>query len=241
MKSSELRVNSEQPEAGKGESALFTTLHSPPSTHRSPLATHHSPLTTHRGVTLLEVLLVLTLLVTLASLAWPALKRPLSNQRLRKGADAVRIAWGRARVEAMSSGRTMVFRYEVEGNRYSIQSYAGAESSPETETSEGLENVDQYGNDPAVLRGREPKLPEGITFLSSQTDEDTRAESLALDEGPSAAGVAGWSEPIVFYPDGTSSTVRIVLRSEYDRCVELSLRGLTGVVNVSDTYSGEGR
>ena len=184
---------------------------------------------------------MLTLLVALASMSWPALKRPLSNQRLRKAADTVRIAWGRARVEAMSSGRTLVFRYEVEGNRYSIQSYAGAESSPEDESSDGLENVDQYGNDPAVLRGREPKLPEDITFLSSETEEDTRADSLSLEEGPSTAGVAGWSEPILFYPDGTSSTARLILRSEYDRCVDLSLRGLTGVVHVSDPYSGEGR
>jgi Tfp pilus assembly protein FimT len=234
VKSGEWRVVSGEPEAGSGESTLLTT-------HHSPLTTHHSPLATRRAVTLLEVLLVLTLLVTLASMAWPALKRPLSNQRLRKAADAVRIAWGRARVEAMSSGRTLVFRYEVEGDRYSIQSYAGAESSPQDESSDGLEDVDQYGNDPAVLRGREPKLPEGITFVSSETDEDTRAESLALDEGPSAAGVAGWSGPILFYPDGTSSTARLILKSEYDRCVELSLRGLTGVVNVSDPFSGEGR
>ncbi len=234
MDSQELRALMGDREAGNGESA-------PIANHHLPLATGHCPLPTRRGVTLLEVLLVLTLLVTLASMAWPALKRPLSNQRLRKAADAVRIAWGRARVEAMSSGRTLVFRYEVEGDRYSIQSYAGAESPPEDESSGGIEDLDRYGNDPAVLRGREPKLPEGITFVSSETEEDTRAESLALDEGPSAAGVAGWSEPIVFYPDGTSSTVRIILKSEYDRCVELSLRGLTGVVNVSDTYSGEGR
>jgi hypothetical protein len=184
--------------------------------------------------------LVLTLLVTVASLSWPAMKRPLSNQRLRKSADVVRIAWTRARVEAMSSGRTLVFRYEVEGNRYTIQSYAGPESAPADEASGGLEQVDQYGNDAGILRGVEPKLPTRITFLSSETQEDTRAQSLALEEGPSDTGVAGWSEPILFYPDGTSSTARLVLKSEYDRCIELTLRGLTGVVHVGDPYSGEG-
>ena len=224
--------------AGSGESALLVARHSTLNPQPSTLNFRLPP---RRGVTLLEVLLVLTLLVALASMSWPALKRPLSNQRLRKAADAVRIAWGRARVEAMSSGRTLVFRYAVEGDRYSIQSYAGAEAAPSGESSNGLEDLDQYGNDRAVLRGSEPKLPEGIIFLSSETEEDTRADSLSLEEGPSTAGVAGWSEPILFYPDGTSSTARLILRSEYDRCVDLSLRGLTGVVHVSEPYSGEGR
>ena len=183
---------------------------------------------------------MLTLLVTMASLSWPAMKRPLSNQRLRKSADLIRIAWTRARVEAMSSGRTLVFRYEPEGSRYTVQSYAGPESAPADESSADSDEVDQYGSHAGVLRGVEPKLPEKITFLSSETQEDTRAQSLALEEGSSQTGVAAWSEPILFYPDGTSSTARLVLKSEYDTCIELSLRGVTGVVHVGDLYSGQG-
>ncbi|MFH1269179.1 MAG: hypothetical protein ABIK89_25910 [Planctomycetota bacterium] len=193
-----------------------------------------------RAVTLLEVLLVLCLLVALASIAWPALERPLSNQRLRKAADVVRIVWARARVEAMSSGRTLVFRYAVEGDRYSIRPHDGPEFAAGAESADGFENrIDAQGQSAAMF-GYEPKLPEGMTFLSGETDDDTRADSLALDTTSSDDGGLGWSEPILFYPDGSASTTRLVLKSQYDRCVELSLRGLTGVVTVSETFSAEG-
>ena len=40
------------------------------------------------------------------------------------------------------------------------------------------------------------------------------------------------SDPILFYPDGTTSTSRLRLHNEYGRWMELSIRGLTGVVTV---------
>jgi len=50
----------------------------------------------------------------------------------------------------------------------------------------------------------------------------------------SSQDAAGRSTPILFYPDGTTSTARLLLRNEYDRSIELSLRGLTGVARVGE-------
>ena len=203
------------------------------------LAVRPSSRRPRHAVTLVEVLLVLCLLVAIASIAWPSLERPLSNQRLRKSADLVRVLWGRARVKAMSTGETLVFRYAVEGDRYSIQSYAGPESVAEGEASGELDGSSHYENDPAFLFGAEPRLPEKVTFLSGETAAETRAESLALEEAPLDDAGLGWSEPILFYPDGSASTATVVLKNEYDRCIELSLRGLTGVVTVGEVYSAQ--
>jgi len=60
-----------------------------------------SPTTDRKATTLIEVLLVLALLVMLAAMTWPALDRPMADQRLRKAADRVRTAWVRARIDAM--------------------------------------------------------------------------------------------------------------------------------------------
>ena len=193
------------------------------------------------AVTLLEVLLVLAVLVALASITWPAMQRPLSTQRLRKAADAVRVVWARARVKAMSTGQTLVFRYSVEGDRYSIQYHAGPEFSADTASAEAQDSVTNDQDPLAFVFGREPKLPEGVIFMSGETAEDTRAGSLLLEEAPMAEAGTTWSEPILFYPDGTSSTVRLMLRNEFDRAIELSLRGLTGVVTVGEPYSAEGQ
>ena len=191
------------------------------------------------AVTLVEVLLVLCLLVAIASIAWPSLERPLSNQRLRKAADLVRVVWGRARVRAMSTGQTLVFRHSIEGDRYSIQTYAGPESVTSAESADAPADTSRYETDPAFMLGPEPRLPEKMTFVSGQTTTDARAESLTLEEAPMADGGQGWSEPILFYPDGSTSTATVVIRNEYDRCIELSLRGLTGVISVGEVYSDE--
>lgn len=192
------------------------------------------------AVTLLEVMLVLALLVVMASIAWPAMQRPLSSQRLRKSADAVRVVWARSRVKAMSTGQTLVFRYSVEGDRYNLQYHAGPEFSSDA-LSEESETFSSDTDPAAFVFGNEAKLPEGVVFMSGETTEDTRASSLVLEEPPMAEAGTTWSEPILFYPDGTSSTVRLVLRNAYDRAIELSLRGLTGVVTVGEPFSAEGQ
>ncbi len=192
-----------------------------------------------RAITLVEVLLVLCLLVVVASIAWPNMERPLSSQRLRKAADGVRMVWGRARIEAMSTGQTLVFRYSIEGDDYSVQSYAGPESVTASQSADAVEGTTNYDEDPAFMLGAEPRLPDEITFLSGETAADSRSASVAVEETGAVASGQGWSEPIYFYPDGSTSTASVVLKNEYDRCVELSLRGLTGVVTVSDAYSAE--
>src|SRR5689334_8654933 len=59
-----------------------------------------------KGVTLLEVSLVLGLLVVLAAVVWPQLDRPLASERLKRSADQLRADFTKARVAAMESGRT---------------------------------------------------------------------------------------------------------------------------------------
>ncbi len=39
----------------------------------------------------------------------------------------------------------------------------------------------------------------------------------------------GWSQPIVFQPNGRTNNAQIRLRGERDAVVDVSLRGLTGV------------
>ena len=73
------------------------------------------------GITLLEVLLVMALLVAIASMAAPALQGTLDGHRLRNSADTIRVAWTKARVEAMETGRTHLFRYQPSGSLYAVE------------------------------------------------------------------------------------------------------------------------
>ena len=190
-----------------------------------------------RGFTLLEVLLTLALLVIIAALAWPVLQRPLANQRLRKAADRVRARWVAARVDAMDSGQTYVFQYAIAGDSFSVRTYVtelAAVSVFGEESDLGVESA----ADPADRRDEE-RLPEDVVFVAGETAADSRAATVSTETDSLAPDEGAWSEPILFYPDGTTSTAGLMLQNEYGRRIELSLRGLTGVVTVGEVYSAE--
>jgi prepilin-type N-terminal cleavage/methylation domain-containing protein len=172
-----------------------------------------------KGVTLFEVLLVLAVAAVIAAMAWPALRRPLARYRLYSAADKVRTQWCQDRVEAMRSGRTYVFRYVVGGNQF--------RSGPEEGTSAAAsDGSDMIGD--GRQRG-DGTLPEGVKFLADAPALPANRQAAAPDESGDS-----WSDPILFYPDGTTSDARLLLAGDQSCAVRLMLRGLTGAPSVSD-------
>jgi type II secretory pathway pseudopilin PulG len=192
------------------------------------------------GITLLEIMLVLALLVAIGAMAMPMLNGPLENHRLRRSGDIIRAEWTRLRVRAMEKGQTYVFRYQVSGSTYMTQLWSADEDYLESSAAvSGL--VPPLADTAAGTSGsgvadaaQSKQLPENIMFVGSESLEDTRGDLLAGEpyQAPSAEGE--WSDPVFFYPDGTTSTVRLVLANQRQRSLVLTLRGLTGVVNISD-------
>jgi hypothetical protein len=82
-----------------------------------------------------------------------------------------------------------------------------------------------------------PGLPEGILFVQGQNVEDLRG--MMIESQMLTAAPAGWSQPIYFFPDGTTSTAQLVLRNELDLYVMVQVRGLTGVTTISDVMTAE--
>ncbi len=191
-------------------------------------------------MTLVEVLLTLALLVILVSITWPTLDRAFDNQRLKKAGDLVRAEWARARVKAMSSGSTHIFQYMVEGEQYATHRRTSSEIDVESSAHDAPPGFGEAVFEAPVSFGAEQNLPEGVVFSGSETLLDSRAEMILGDASQFRQEREGWSDPIFFYPDGTTSTARLQLRNERGRFLELSLRGLTGVTTVSEVFtSGE--
>jgi hypothetical protein len=187
----------------------------------------------------MEVLLVLALIGAVAVMAWPAMQRPLSNRRLRTAADDVRTEWSQARNEAMRSGQTHAFRCAPEGRRYCSGPGDGqTESLPTNDdrSSLGDSAADAPLDEPPPLDGQRI-LPGGVHFVTVEVTEDS-AEGEAEPLPPDAAG---WSEPIFFYPDGTTSDARLTIANDQGNSMELKLRGLTGTVTVGDIGAAQER
>jgi type II secretory pathway pseudopilin PulG len=217
--------------------------------------------THRRGLTLIEVLLVLCVIVMTTAMVWPALEGPLANHRLRQAADQVRTQWYAARVEAMTTDRVQVFCYTPGGRQYFVQSQIETSALVDPGTGQVVDagaagSLAQNGVMTAAGAAGIPgakafRLPEGVSFAGeggtlSGLDEADSAGGPSLDDtgiGSSAvtSDMLGQqaSEPIYFFPDGTTSNAKVTLRNKRGRSIAVSLRGLTGVVTVGSMQAGE--
>ncbi|MEE8452589.1 MAG: hypothetical protein V3R99_11765 [Thermoguttaceae bacterium] len=189
-----------------------------------------------QGFTLIEVFLTLCLLVIIASFVWPVMNKPFANQRLKKSADRIRIQWCRARIDAMDDGAVYVFRYAIEGDRYQVERRDDLMATADASLEQSVGRPGVTGTPQLIER----LLPYGVTFVAGEIEPDSRATMLGIDSDASATAsstAANWSQPIVFYPDGTTSTAKLVMKNKHGRQIRLSLRGLTGVVRVGDAGS----
>jgi Tfp pilus assembly protein FimT len=187
------------------------------------------------------MVLVLAVIVAAAAIVLPALQGPMSDQRLRKAGDIVLAQWAKARLTAMKTGKMQVFRFEQGTDRYEVQSWFDSVDPLEAPADQGEQipvtvNAAQLQRD-NVLGVPGLVLPSGVTFFMSETEMDSRMMQSGTDMQIADTGQVG-SQPIVFYPDGSTTEARLVLTNERF-FVELKLRGLTGLAKASELLTIE--
>jgi len=211
---------------------------------------------TRRGFTLLELIIVLALLAMLAAIVWPLLRNPLQRSVTQRAARQLVDDLARARLNAIETGRTMAFRYEPGGGRYSIapaDTLADGESmSARTEVQrvlEGEESGEEAGFElvvEAVLEAgvnfRDPEEAEVPDFASGSTLDAMLADEMAETEEVKPLierenimaedSDTSWTAPVFIYPTGRAENASFVLRGPDNYSVTVTLRGLTGAVNI---------
>lgn len=203
--------------------------------HRRVTSTRSAP----AAFTLLEMIVTLTVLLGLLSLVIPSARRLIANHELKDVSEQVRARVAHARINAIDHGITYQFRYEPYGQRFVVlpadQGLAEVEGpSPTTVAMTSQQFLKLAG-----------KLPEDMRFqaVSGQT---VAAETLTAEvfEGlPDAYELSqlAWSPPLLFYADGTADDGAFeIVDEDRETHTELRVRGLTGVVSVSDIIGGTG-
>ncbi|MDR0870828.1 MAG: prepilin-type N-terminal cleavage/methylation domain-containing protein [Planctomycetaceae bacterium] len=85
----------------------------------------------------------------------------------------------------------------------------------------------------------------GETETEENTAESEEVANQELRLGETAGNSSAvWSVPIFFYPDGTVSSAAVLLKNNRGNCVEIRLRGLTGIAKTTpivsaQSYTGE--
>jgi len=171
------------------------------------------------GLTLLEVLLVVAIIVALGAVAYPTLDAMYGDVRVKAAADQVRGACTEARARAIE---------DVRGYRLSVQPGSGkyrvAPHASEFWDGSGSEGMGEEVSVPAFIL--EEELTKPIVF---KIDGDFPTEG-------------EWTTIAIFNPDGTcSADVEITLKEDDDSSpLIVRIRSMTGAVSVRKKRS-EGR
>ncbi len=209
-----------------------------------------------QGLTLIEVMLVMAIMVTIATLSLRFTSGVIANYRIRQSADDIRAEWTRLRVKAMEDGYIYCFRFSHGDNQYRVDRVLDAQFTAKfdepnrsnysddpiwdkTLDPDELSRDDYFLPDPETEPGQSPvslshktELPKKCFFADSYVKPDARGRYYEGTDNYSF-GSGNWSKPVLFYPDGTTSTATILIKNDQPRCIELHLRGLTGAVAVS--------
>lgn len=205
-------------------------------------------MSSRRAFTLLELLLTLAVLAAIAAVTIPQLSGIIGDSRLTRSAEQLRVEMTRLRVRAMREGRTFILEATPETGEFRIRPFvsvadATESMSPSVAPSALLSGAKQEIAAAPIVEPVEPKrieLPEGVVIANVQVASAIRGamieQQLAagpmgggpLGGGPSGASPVGQGgRPILFYPDGSSSTAVVTLRHEKMGAIQVRLRGIT--------------
>lgn len=201
-----------------------------------------------RGMTLLELMLVLALLVMLGAIVAPSFYASFEMQRVRQGGELVRVAFNEARITAMKTGQIQMFRYTAQTGTYQVMPYFSQQDWLEADAAHAvggaMSGVNQQLSSATqasdVQQSQPRELPKGVLFGQSEVETDVR--SYEIQRQLQGQGTTGTLEapPVLFYPDGTTSDARIVLTNEAQRLyVLVTLRSLTGIATVSKLLNAD--
>lgn len=193
-------------------------------------------MTRARGYTLVEMIVVVAIVASLAALSLPALRRPLGKSELRAAAKQLANELLRARLAAIESGVAQQFRFQPGKGRFEISPRpvsGGGTSLPFTTVAMAVSplTADQLAQD----EPRVSDLPAHVSFFG-QKKAETSPTDLTLTLQPDSSQ---WSTPIVFHPNGRTTHARIRLSGDRGFFVDVTLRGLTGETAIGRLFREE--
>ena len=191
---------------------------------RSPASHRHRA---SSGYTLLEVMLAVSVLIILSTVASGPIMRTWRDQRLAESTENVRGLLAGTRIRAVDNDQTWQFRYEPGGTHYVRVPLAATESE----------------NDEASNRSGQQSgtLPDGITFETTDTGSAPPLDPKLLNglTDSQELSSASWATPILFYSDGTATQTLFTIVDQYGGSREVLVRDLTGAVTSRRTTNVE--
>jgi len=164
-----------------------------------------------KGLTLLELLVVLVLIGVISGLLAPRIGNSVRNTTLKSASQKVAASLRYVRSRAVSEKATYMVQFDFEQARLSILT--------EKEPPDAKERKDPGNRTEKSARARSYELPEGVHL-----------EKAVLGNGEVHSGLFR----VLFFPNGGSSGGKVVLRNDGGRRCEIKIDFITGVVRITD-------
>ncbi len=216
------------------------------------------------GLTLLELLLVLSIIVVVSALTIPRLTGSARRQELTNAAQRVRSTLTKTRNLAMREGEPAMFLFQPQSRVYaSVLAASDPQSVAVFEQTQAMLMQMASVTEDAAMAGTTQncgcqKLPMDVVFQQIGI-AGTATPALAANGGGAGAGNAGAAASqgtiggsgaslgsllsptdmaqvpsVVFYPDGTADEQVVMLKDLEGNQVVISVRGLTGGISVGE-------
>lgn len=184
------------------------------------------------GYTLVEMLLVVAVIGTLAAMTWPSVLRMQADHDLSSAAEQVRMQLAAARTKAIKSGVKYQFVHEPKGRNFAVIPLEPEPQQQQSTSGGGTSAVSSASN---AQKNSSGELPAKLTFvpLNATSTLPLPSQTLSamafqgLDNAGTLASIS-WSEPLVFAPDGSAMDAVVTIGDNRGQRIDLTVRGLTG-------------
>lgn len=201
-------------------------------------------MTRRDAFTLIEVMIVLTIVVSFMAIAWPRMRGLANKTQLRQAAVDFEAACAEMRDRAVRFGLPTVIRYRLGQSKYQLSDASAP--AVDRDNMVRLESANLALQDSQRERPTktEFELPPGVLFVdpaegidepTSEIGETSDDDLLVVGPNDEEAEPIDWSDSasITFYPDGRATTATIrILATDTGDSIQVVVRGFTGGVAV---------
>ena len=203
------------------------------------------------GFTLMELLIVLAVIIMVIAVGTPSVVQLLDRSKFRDGVLTLQAELVRTRSRAMKEGTALVFRYRNNTGEYQIYPKGTNESVPdavpvtaaiqilpETALFMGGATIDGESFRNTPQQNSTSRDGDAVGSLTTPPVHKTDSFTGIQNAFAPAEAASAWSKPILFFPNGRTSTAVIFLQSRPEAgkltyYSEISFRGMTGSARVS--------
>ncbi len=189
---------------------------------------------TEHGFSLMEIMIVLSIIAILSTVSMPAMRGFAASRRLKSSAQSIADTFSYARDMAITERTTHLVVFDVDNNRYWLASSETFDvQNPIASAGRVAAATTTQGGQPAVSRtggvmGIAKPLNEGITIAAFSTTNNGVIQNLTT-------GV----DYVYFTPTATSVNTVVYLRNVRDHFIAINVEASTGRNSIQQLSSEE--